>query len=38
MTKLSVNLNRIALLRNSRNIDIPSVKRTARTCIDSGVE
>ncbi len=38
MTKLSVNLNRIALLRNSRNIDIPSVRRTARTCIDSGVE
>lgn len=36
MTNLSVNLNRVALLRNSRNIGIPSVIDTARTVIDAG--
>ncbi len=36
MTNLSVNLNRVALLRNSRNINIPSVIDTARTVIDAG--
>jgi pyridoxine 5-phosphate synthase len=35
-TKLSVNLNKVALLRNSRNIGIPSVERAARTCIEAG--
>jgi pyridoxine 5'-phosphate synthase PdxJ len=29
MTRLSVNINKVALLRNSRNIGIPSVKRAA---------
>ncbi len=29
MTRLSVNLNKVALLRNSRNIGIPSVLRAA---------
>lgn len=33
MTKLSVNLNKIALLRNSRNIGIPSVTPATQTCI-----
>ena len=36
MTKLSVNLNKIALLRNARNIGIPSVTRAARICIEAG--
>src|SRR4028119_981731 len=36
MTNLSVNLNRIALLRNSRNIGIPSVIDAAKTVIDAG--
>lgn len=35
-TKLSVNLNKVALLRNARNIGIPSVKRAAQICIDAG--
>jgi len=37
MTKLSVNLNKIALLRNARDIGIPSVTKAAHTCIDAGV-
>jgi pyridoxine 5-phosphate synthase len=36
MTKLSVNLNKIALLRNSRHLGIPSVTRAAQVCLDSG--
>jgi len=36
MTKLSVNVNKIALLRNQRDIDIPSVTQSAQTCIDAG--
>ena len=36
MTKLSVNLNKVALLRNQRDLDIPSVARAAHTCIDAG--
>jgi pyridoxine 5-phosphate synthase len=36
MTKLSVNLNKVALLRNSRAIGIPSVARAARICIKAG--
>jgi len=36
MTVLSVNVNKIALLRNSRNIGIPSVTRAAQICIDAG--
>jgi len=33
MTKLSVNLNKVALLRNARNIGIPSVTGAARTSV-----
>jgi pyridoxine 5-phosphate synthase len=33
MTKLSVNLNKIALLRNARAIGIPSVLEAAQTCV-----
>jgi pyridoxine 5-phosphate synthase len=38
MTKLSVNLNKIALVRNSRNSGIPSVTRAATICIDAGAQ
>ena len=37
MTKLSVNLNKIALLRNQRDIGIPSVIESAKTVIKAGV-
>ena len=36
MTKLSVNLNRVALLRNTRNIGIPNVVKAAHICIGAG--
>lgn len=34
--KLSVNLNKVALLRNARSIGIPSVLNAARQCLDAG--
>ncbi len=36
MTVLSVNVNKIAVLRNSRGGDLPDVVRAARTCLDAG--
>jgi len=36
MTRLSVNLNKVALLRNSRTIGIPSVTRAAAIAIGAG--
>ena len=36
MTKLSVNLNRVALLRNSRPLTMPSVNQAAQVCMDAG--
>nr|AIA13472.1 Pyridoxal phosphate biosynthesis protein PdxJ [uncultured bacterium] len=36
MTKLSVNLNKVALLRNSRDIGRPSVTRAAEICLKAG--
>jgi pyridoxine 5-phosphate synthase len=36
MTYLSVNLNRVALLRNSRNIGIPNVVKAAKLVLDAG--
>jgi pyridoxine 5-phosphate synthase len=36
MIKLSVNLNKIAVIRNSRGGEIPSVLKAARTCIAAG--
>jgi len=36
MTKLSVNLNKIALLRNQRDIGLPSVVEAAKTVISAG--
>lgn len=35
-TALSVNLNKVALVRNSRHLDIPSVTRTAIRCLQAG--
>ena len=36
MTRLSVNLNKIALLRNARTLGIPSVVRAATIALDAG--
>ena len=36
MTNLSVNLNKVALVRNTRNIGIPSITKMAQICIDAG--
>ena len=36
MTRLSVNLNKIALLRNSRTLGMPSVTRAAAIALDAG--
>lgn len=35
---LSINLNKIALLRNSRDTDYPSVTAHAQMCIDAGAD
>jgi pyridoxine 5-phosphate synthase len=36
MAQLSVNVNKIATLRNTRNLDIPSVIKACRICLDAG--
>ena len=36
MTRLSVNVNKVALLRNSRPLDIPNVEQVARLALDAG--
>jgi len=36
MTKLSVNVNKVALLRNTRNHGIPNVTQAAQTAIEAG--
>ena len=36
MTKLSVNVNKVATLRNTRSLDIPSVVRLSRIALDAG--
>lgn len=38
MTALSINLNKIALIRNSRDTDYPSVTTHAAMCIDAGAD
>lgn len=35
-TALSVNLNKVALVRNTRHLGIPSVIRAARLCLEAG--
>jgi pyridoxine 5-phosphate synthase len=37
-TALSVNVNKVALLRNSRHLDIPSVLRAAELCLEAGAQ
>ena len=36
MARLSVNVNKVATLRNTRSIGIPSVVQAARICLDAG--
>ena len=38
MTNLSVNLNKIALLRNSRNNNSPNMLEAARVAINAGAD
>ena len=38
MTALSINLNKIALIRNSRDTDYPSVTRHAQKCVAAGAD
>ena len=38
MTKLSVNINKIALIRNSRNGENPDLLKYANVCIESGAD
>ena len=37
-TALSVNVNKVALLRNTRYLDIPSVTRAAELCLEAGAQ
>lgn len=37
-TALSVNVNKVALLRNSRHLNIPSVVRAAQCCLQAGCQ
>ena len=37
-TALSVNVNKVALLRNSRQLDIPNVLRAAELCLQAGAQ
>jgi pyridoxine 5-phosphate synthase len=36
MAQLSVNINKVATLRNTRNLEIPSVLKASRICLDTG--
>lgn len=38
MTRLSVNVNKVALLRNSRPLDIPGVEHVASLALDAGAQ
>ncbi len=37
-TALSANVNKVALLRNTRSLDIPSVLRAAELCLQAGAQ
>ncbi|WCM92206.1 pyridoxine 5'-phosphate synthase [Acidovorax sp. NCPPB 2350] len=37
-TALSVNVNKVALVRNTRHLGIPSVERAARLCLEAGAQ
>mgnify|MGYP003319486768 CR=1 FL=1 len=38
MTKLSVNVNKVAWLRNARGSNNPSIKEFSKICIESGCD
>ncbi|MGB9153556.1 MAG: pyridoxine 5'-phosphate synthase, partial [Alphaproteobacteria bacterium] len=38
MTKLSVNINKIALLRNSRGGNVPDLLKVAQDCVRFGAQ
>ena len=38
LTALSVNLNKVALVRNTRHLGIPSVVRAATQCLEAGAQ
>ncbi|MES3009590.1 MAG: pyridoxine 5'-phosphate synthase [Pseudomonadota bacterium] len=38
MTSLSINLNKVALVRNTRHLGIPSVTRAATLCLQAGAQ
>ncbi len=38
MTALSVNLNKVALVRNTRHLGLPSVTRAAKLCLAAGAQ
>jgi pyridoxine 5-phosphate synthase len=38
MTKLSVNVNKVATLRNTRTLGIPSVVHASKLCLDAGAD
>ncbi len=38
MTKLSVNVNKVALLRNSRHINLPDLLHAVRLCLQGGAD
>lgn len=38
LTALSVNVNKVALLRNTRHLGIPSVTKAARLCLEAGAQ
>jgi pyridoxine 5-phosphate synthase len=38
LTKLSVNLNKVATLRNTRDVGVPSVTHFARICLEAGAD
>ena len=38
MTKLSINVNKVATLRNTRPIGIPNVMHAARICLEAGAD
>ena len=37
-TALSVNVNKVALVRNTRHLGIPSVTRAAQLCLEAGAQ
>lgn len=38
VTSLSVNVNKVALLRNTRHLGVPSVTRAAALCLEAGAQ